>query len=209
MGPMSSRHQLGCRSSRWDADSYTEPVISRPWLSRIVLPIAVLTFYFLMPVGARDAPVGTALGLLVGLVSLVAVAGVVFNELRQAEKHLRPVHLLLAFELVLVIFSSAYYLLAMQRPGEFSGLNTRLDALYFSMTTMSTVGYGDITASGQIGRALVTVQLVFNLIFVAALVALVQDQIRRGEIRRWPRPRTFRGAESTPEPPSPGEDDRP
>ena len=115
-------------------------------------------------------------------------------------------YLMLAY---LVIFSSAYYLLAMQRPGEFSGLNTRLDALYFSMTTMSTVGYGDITASGQIGRALVTVQLVFNLIFVAALVALVQDQIRRGEIRRWPRPRTFRGAESTPEPPSPGEDDRP
>lgn len=173
-----------------------------------MLPVAVVTFYFLMPVSAGDAPVGTVLGLLMGVLSLIAVAGVVFNELRQADQHLRPVHLLLAFEVVLVVFSSAYYLLAVQFPGEFSGLHTRLDALYFSMTTMSTVGYGDITASGQIGRLLVTVQLVFNLVFVAALVTVVQDQIRRGQFRRWARPRSGEGAEPPPDPHALTEDDR-
>lgn len=167
-------------------------------ISRLLLPVAVLTFYFLVPVGASDAPVGTALGFVVGAVCLVAIAGTVFNEVRQAAKRLRPVHLLLAFELVLVIFSLGYYLLTVQQPEQFSGLSTRLDALYFSMTTMSTVGYGDIHAQGQLARLLVTVQLVFNLVFVASLVSLFQDQIRRRGAREWLRSTS---TDSTPEPP--------
>lgn len=161
-------------------------------------PTGASTFYFLVPVGASDAPVGTALGFVVGAVCLVAIAGTVFNEVRQAAKRLRPVHLLLAFELVLVIFSLGYYLLTVQQPEQFSGLSTRLDALYFSMTTMSTVGHGDIHAQGQLARLLVTVQLVFNLVFVASLVSLFQDQIRRRGAREWLRS-TSTG--STPEPP--------
>ncbi|MBB1517315.1 two pore domain potassium channel family protein [Tessaracoccus sp. MC1679] len=166
--------------------------------SRMLLPTAVLTFHFLVPVSASDAPVGTVLGFVVGAVCLAAVAGAVFNEVRQAAKRLRAVHLLLAFELVLVIFSFGYFLLTVQQPGQFNGLTTRLDALYFSMTTMSTVGYGDIHAEGQLARLLVTVQLVFNLVFVASLVSLFQDQIRRGGAREWLRPRP---SGSTQEPP--------
>ena len=74
----------------------------------------------------------------------------------------------------------------------------RLDALYFSMTTMSTVGYGDIHAQGQLARLLVTVQLVFNLVFVASLVSLIQDQIRQRGAREWLRSTS---TDSTPEPP--------
>lgn len=96
------------------------------------------------------------------------------------------------------IFSLGYYLLAVQQPEQFSGLSTRLDALYFSMTTMSTVGYGDIHAQGQLARLLVTVQLVFNLVFVASLVSLIQDQIRQRGAREWLRSTS---TDSTPEPP--------
>jgi voltage-gated potassium channel len=35
---------------------------------------------------------------------------------------------------------------------EFGGVNTILDAFYFTLVTASTVGYGDITASTQFGR---------------------------------------------------------
>ena len=35
---------------------------------------------------------------------------------------------------------------------EFPGVNTLLDAFYFTLVTASTVGYGDITASTQVGR---------------------------------------------------------
>jgi len=154
-------------------------VHSRPLVNRIALPLAVLTFYFLVPVSANDAPVGALLGVMVGVVSLVAVTATVVSEVRRSEKRLKPIHLLVAFELVLVIFAFGYYVVAIQHPGEFEGLHTRLDALYFSMATMSTVGYGDIHAAGQLSRLLVTVQMVFNLIFVATLVGLFQNRLRR------------------------------
>lgn len=148
-------------------------------LDRILLPVAVVTLYFFAPLTRGDAPIGSLLGVAVGAVALTAIAVVVVNEARRSERQLKPVHLVLAFELVLVIFSLSYYLLATNSPGEFSGLHTRLDALYFSMTTMSTVGYGDVHASGQTARLLVTLQLAFNLVFVGALVGLLQDRVRR------------------------------
>lgn len=142
-------------------------------LDRILLPVAVVTLYFFAPLTRGDAPIGSLLGVAVGAVALTAIAVVVVNEARRSERQLKPVHL------VLVIFSLSYYLLATNSPGEFSGLHTRLDALYFSMTTMSTVGYGDVHASGQTARLLVTLQLAFNLVFVGALVGLLQDRVRR------------------------------
>jgi hypothetical protein len=153
-------------------------------VDRVVLPVAILVFYFVIPVSSRDAPLGLLLGTLLGAALLGLVAKVVFTELRREERRLKPIHLLIAFELALVTFSLGYYLLAHYNPTEFIGLSTRLDALYFSMTTMATVGYGDVSASGQLARLLVTIQLGFNLVFIAALFGLLQDQVRRGALRR-------------------------
>jgi voltage-gated potassium channel len=41
---------------------------------------------------------------------------------------------------------------------------TRTDSLYFTVTTFSTVGYGDITATSQAARLLVTVQMILDLL---------------------------------------------
>ncbi len=158
---------------------------SRPWLNRLLMPVAVLQFYFLVPVGRGGAPVGDVVGLLIAVLCVGAVGVVVASEVRRAERRLRPIHLLLGLELVLTGFALGYYVLAVARPGEFVGLSTRLDALYFSLTTMSTVGYGDISASGQIGRLVVAIQLAFNLVFVAAVVGLFQDGLRA---RSHPKP---------------------
>ncbi len=152
-----------------------------------MLPVAILVFYFIVPVGSNDAPAGEVIGMAVGALAVLTVASVIFAEVQRAEKRLRPVHLLLAFELVLVTFSLGYYLLAHSNRDQFIGLDTRMDALYFSMVTMSTVGYGDITAHGQWARIMVTSQLAFNLVFIAALIGLLQDQLRSGALRRKPR----------------------
>lgn len=153
-------------------------------LNRLLLPVAVLVFYFAVPFGTDDAPVGTLLGLLLGAASLVAVAVAVYREVRWARRKLLPIHLLLAFELVLVAFALVYYLVAVDNPAEFVTLNTRLDALYFSLTTMATVGYGDVSAAGQAARALVTFQLAFNLVFVGTLLNLMRDRLQPGGLGR-------------------------
>ena len=141
-----------------------------------------------MPVSSSDAPLGRAAGSLVSVAALAAVAVVIVREVRRSEhdRRLRPVHLVLAIELVLVAFSMTYYLVARHDPTEFVGLRTRLDALYFSLTTTTTVGYGDITAAGQRARLFVTVQLGFTLVFVGVIVGLLKDQLQQRNHRRHP-----------------------
>jgi voltage-gated potassium channel len=77
--------------------------------------------------------------------------------------------------LIAVSFSGVYYALR----GQFHGLSTPLDALYFSVTTMTTVGYGDITAVSQPARAVVIVQMIFDLVIVTTAVSVVAGSMRR------------------------------
>jgi hypothetical protein len=57
---------------------------------------------------------------------------------------------------------------------------TRSDYTYFSFVTMATVGYGDLTAAGGIGRALaVTEGLLGQIYLVTTVAALVGNLGRR------------------------------
>lgn len=164
----------------------------RAWqriLIQLGVPVAVLSFYFLVPIPAADAPVGTLAGVIVAVVCLVFIGWVIVLELRRAQKQLQPIHLLLAFELVLLVFALIYYVMYTRDPTQFEGMRTRLDALYFSVVTTATVGYGDVHAISQTARAVVTAQIAFNVVFVAGIVALLQAQIRaRSEARISPPP---------------------
>jgi len=149
-----------------------------PILNWLVLPASILAVYFLAPLREADAPVGIWAGSLIAFVGLGTIFWIVLREVVSARRRLRLAHLVLALELVLVIFALVYYVLATDHPDEFVGLHTRLDAFYFSMVTLTTVGYGDVSAHGQIARTLVTCQLAFNLVFVGALVGLFQSRLQ-------------------------------
>jgi voltage-gated potassium channel len=69
-------------------------------------------------------------------------------------------------------------------PGQFVGLHTKTDALYFTVATISTVGYGDVHAAGQLARTAVTVQIVFNLVFLGAAFAIISGFVRAKAQRR-------------------------
>jgi hypothetical protein len=132
-----------------------------------------------------DAPVGVALGILGSLVALGGISAVVFAEVGREEKRLTVMRLVLGLQVVLIIFSSAYYVVESARPEEFVSLNTRLDALYFSITTAATVGFGDVHAAGQLARGMVTAHIAFNLVFLGAFAGLVREQVtRRRELDR-------------------------
>ena len=149
--------------------------MQRPWVKLVTLPIAVLAVYFMVPVDAERAPVGVLAGILVSAAALSVVVVVVFTEARSARRRLTGWHLVLALEIALVVFSFSYYLIDINDPNEFAGLATRLDAIYFSTATAATVGYGDVHATGQLARTIVTLHMVFNLVFIAAVVNLARD----------------------------------
>ena len=53
---------------------------------------------------------------------------------------------------------------ASTQPGGCQRLGIGFPALYFTVTTFSTVGYGDITAASEAARLLVTVQMILDLL---------------------------------------------
>ncbi|WP_306366741.1 potassium channel family protein [Nocardiopsis sp. CC223A] len=93
---------------------------------------------------------------------------------------LRPPILLAACGIAL--FALADHGVALTRPGEFTGLETRTDALYFALSTLATIGYGDIHAQGQWARALLIAQMLFNAGVIAAAVRLVAVRLRAREL---------------------------
>jgi voltage-gated potassium channel len=131
------------------------------------IEVAVLLIaYAVLPFRGDWWWVGALLGtaLLLGIIPLTVrrVRAVLVSE-RPLVEAAEALAVLLT--MLLVGFAALYY--AMDRlHGQFSGLDTRLDALYFTVTTLATVGYGDITAVGQKARAAVTVQMLFDLAYV-------------------------------------------
>jgi len=141
--------------------------------------VAVLGLYFAIPVEDQTSTVRLVFNLVITVLCMVVVGLVITREFRRLQlgEDLRITggQLVIALEVVLVVFALTYYSLAVHNPGEMAGIHTRLDALYFSATTVSTVGYGDVHAVGQVARGITTVQLVFDVVFIASFARLLSQ----------------------------------
>ena len=54
----------------------------------------------------------------------------------------------------------------------------RCRALYFTVTVFSTVGFGDITPTSDPARAVVMVQMIGDLVFIAVVIRLILEAAR-------------------------------
>jgi hypothetical protein len=54
--------------------------------------------------------------------------------------------------------------------------------VYFSYVTMSTVGYGDLTARGDLGRMLAVTEALLGQLYLVTIVALLVGNL--GRVRR-------------------------
>jgi hypothetical protein len=73
-------------------------------------------------------------------------------------------------------FAAAYY--SYGGPGSgIAKIHTHLDALYFTVTILSTVGFGDIAPTGQGARLLVTMQMVLDFAYLAMVLGIVLNLI--------------------------------
>lgn len=87
--------------------------------------------------------------------------------------------------IVVADFAHAYYVLALHSRDCFGSALTKIDAVYFTMTTMSTVGYGNVAPESQLCRLVASWQMLFTMVFVAVffglLVAVLSSQLKRPE----------------------------
>ncbi len=81
--------------------------------------------------------------------------------------------LVMTLVILIVTFASVFFLLAHHSPGSMNGLSTRVDAMYFETTVLSTVGFGDITAASQWARGLVTINMLLDLVYIGTTLRLM------------------------------------
>lgn len=155
----------------------------------LVLTALALVVYFVVPVGVKDESLGVRL-----VASLLALAlltaGVIWQVVLHVQEPTRQVDgLLLALVIAVLAFALAFFRLEIAYPGQIPGIETRVDSLYFTMTTLLTIGYGDIHAQGQTARVLVLIAMVFNVAVIATAVTTLSNRVRmhaeeRAEARR-------------------------
>jgi hypothetical protein len=93
--------------------------------------------------------------------------------------------------LFLLLFAAGYYALARSSPESFNVRDlSRTDALYFTVTVFSTVGFGDITATSEVARIVVTLQMVLDLIILGLGVRVFVGAVRLGRERKGQGPPT-------------------
>ena len=150
--------------------------------------LALLVLYLVVPI--RSEPEITVQILrwsaTAALLGAVAVA-IRWQSVRQIREPDAPLGALVVGILAgLLVFALVDYAVAVYRPGEFAGLDTRVDALYFALSTLLTVGYGDVSAQGQVARSLLCVQMAFNVTVIAGSASLIAQKFaqRAGTRRR-------------------------
>lgn len=80
--------------------------------------------------------------------------------------------------LLLLIFAAVYYVLALEVPESFTEDLSRLDSLYFTITVFATVGFGDISARTPNARAVVSIQMITNLIVLGVGLRVILGAVR-------------------------------
>ena len=151
------------------------------WLRPLVSLLGILVVFYALPIGGLALETATVVAVLVTLAGVGLLGWAIVGQVRRqlaGDTEVRVDILLTLLSLVAVVFAFGYLLLEKASPGQFAGLETRTDSLYFTLSTLATVGFGDVHAVGQVGRALVSTQIVFDLVFVAALIATLSGRLR-------------------------------
>lgn len=165
----------------------------RGWPLLGPLVVALFLAYFLLPEHTLG-PERPVLSWTVFGVALTAIALLLVKHMRDAlfDRPGTVVALVSLMCLSVLLFSSAYFVMS-HHPGEFTGLRTRLDALYFALLTLATISYGDITPHGQSVRLVILLQILYTLVFLTAAATSLTGKLRRTAATRPPRGTTKRG----------------
>lgn len=182
-------------------------------LLRSALTMAgLLALYAVIPVPGQREPLWfTALMALVGL-GILAYAFITLAQRAQraqrsgtsSETSIR-LEALVAVLYTFVVFVSLVYLGLASSSGQFTGLHTRVDALYFTTSTIATVGFGDVHATGQVSRALVTLQIFLDLVFVGLTARIILPTLARQRAEKQEQDPSWTGPNDDPLEPPPSQ----
>lgn len=153
---------------------------------RMLLSIAILVVVFIVVPPADLATGSPGTGLLVGLVLLGAmVAWELRRVLQDPYPEVRAATSLMVLVVALVVvFALVYSAMSVANPAAFTEVIDKSDAIYFTVTTLSTTGFGDIAAASEAARWVVTTQMLFDLVVVVGLARVFVLAAKTSRARR-------------------------
>ncbi len=126
-----------------------------------------------------------AIGVIVGLLVLTAIYIIFFvRQLRAVQKsnfpNIRAAEAMLTTGiLLLAIFASIYAGISLADPGAFTEVLTPFNSMYFALTILATVGFGDIAPNTVPARGATMMQMALNLVFIGVLVRVFASAAKR------------------------------
>ena len=153
--------------------------ILRSGLTIVLSWVFVIGAFCILPIGHESG-----LRAFVRLGLDIALIGAVFawqiRRISVAElPELRAVEALgIVVVVFLVLFSGIYLAMSHDAPKTFTQTLDHIQALYFTITIFSTVGFGDITPRTDPARVIVSIQMLLDLVIIGAAVRLVFSAAR-------------------------------
>jgi voltage-gated potassium channel len=160
-------------------------VIAWAVLRTVLIAAVLVVLYYVLPLD-RPWDSDTVARLLIGLLVVVGVmvwgvriiAGARYPGMRAAGA------LALVLPFFLLLFASTYFEMERASASSFTQPLTRTDALYFTVTVFTTVGFGDITAKSEAARVVLIVQMLADLVLLGAGIRVLLGAVQRGRERR-------------------------
>jgi hypothetical protein len=156
-------------------------------LLRAGASVTVLVFvYYTVPLD-RPLDAATWIGFVLGLLAFAAIiAWQVRAILASDVPRLRAIQAVaIGLPILLLLFASTYLRISRDAPDSFTEALGRTDALYFTVTVFTTVGFGDIAPRSELARILTMIQMLTGLVVVGlvakVLLSAVQTAVRRRE----------------------------
>jgi voltage-gated potassium channel len=120
-------------------------------------------------------------GILSGLLTLATVAVISIGVLDQGEVNTQSVGgAICIYILIGLVFLFVYSAIAALGDGNLFAQGTdgtRSIRLYFSFVTLATLGYGDYTPAGDLGRTVAAVEALFGQLYLVTVIALLVSRL--------------------------------
>jgi Ion channel len=121
-------------------------------------------------------------GILSGALTLATIAGIALGVADQREANAQAVlGAICVYVLLGVMFTYFYGVAARLGSGHFFAQGTdgtRPIRLYFSFVTLATLGYGDYTPTGNLGRMLAVFEAVLGQLYLVTVIAVIVSRMR-------------------------------
>lgn len=149
--------------------------------------VVAVGIFFLIPFDGIAKNSQAVIRLVVGITTLVLVIAILVRRIMTA-----PIPQLKAMEALVIVlvkficlFAGTYLAISHMDVVAFTEPLTHTSSLYFTVVTFGTVGYGDLTAHSDFARMLVSMQIILDFIFIAAIirafVAIAQLSLEKSE----------------------------